>query len=348
MANRPQQRNSRSNTTVTLLVILLIAILANIFIFGTLFSDVTPRDTVNLRTSPITEHEEDQNEAPAQNPLQNYTPVEISSDELHFGTLALINGNNAYVAEGPHTVIPHETPADVYSAKTRDYYILDTSIDLNPTVIEKLNTMFADYKAHSGSANIMINAAYRTMEQQQAILEKKGEAIAAKPGFSEHHAGYALDICIFENGKSRTFADEAPYIWIPENCKKYGFIRRYPDGKSATTGITFEPWHYRYVGVPHSYYITENSLVLEEYIELVRHYTLLGEHLKITADGKNYEVYFVPAEEKMTSVYCPKDKNYTISGNNVDGFIVTVDLTEIIQKEPEQPSQEVSDLNIAA
>ena len=50
----------------------------------------------------------------------------------------------------------------------------------------------------------------------------------------------------------------------------------------------------------------------------------------------------------MTSVYCPKDKNYTISGNNVDGFIVTVDLTEIIQKEPEQPSQEVSDLNIAA
>lgn len=302
-------------------------------------SDVTPRDTMDLRTAPQRVPDEEQEKAPAVNPLQNYTPVEISSDELHFGTLALINNNNAFVADGPHTVIHHETPADVYAAKTRDYFILDTSIDLNPTVIEKLNTMFADYKVHSGAANIMINAAHRTLEQQQAILEKKGESIAAKPGFSEHHSGYAFDICIFENGKSRTFADEAPYTWVPENCKKYGFIRRYPDGKTEITGIIFEPWHFRYVGVPHSYYITENSLVLEEYIDLVRHYTLTGEHLAITADGKNYEVYFVPAEEGMTQVYCPKDKNYTISGNNIDGFIVTVDLSEIIPEEPEQTQQ---------
>lgn len=335
MAYRKPQRKQQSNTTFTLVLILIIAIIANIFIIGTLVSDVTPRDTVNLRTAPVAESQ-DQETEPAVNPLRNYNPISISSDEIHSGELALINNTYAHVADGVHSIIPYELPADVYSAKTRDYYILDTTIDLNPTVINKLNTMFADYRAFSGAADVMINAAYRSVEQQQAIFEQKGANIAARPGYSEHHTGYAFDICIFSGGKSRAFADEDHYTWIPENCKKYGFIRRYPEGKTDITGITFEPWHFRYVGVPHSYYITENSLVLEEYIELLHHYTLTGEHLKITAEGTDYEVYYVPAEESNTMVYCPIDKKYTISGNNIDGFIVTVDLTEISTAEPEQ------------
>jgi D-alanyl-D-alanine carboxypeptidase len=332
MNRRPTKRKS-NNTTLTLALILAIAIIANIFIYGTVISDRTPADTVNLRKVPLLEETEEAEKKPENLIPQNYSPIQISSDEVHAGELILVSNKNAYVADASHAVVKHETPADVYANKTKDYYILDTSIDLNPTVINSLNTMFADYKAHSGSANVMINAAYRTLEQQAEILEVKGPEIAANPGYSEHHSGYAFDICIFENGKGRTFADEEPFNWIPQNCKKYGFIRRYPDGKKDITGIDFEPWHFRYVGVPHSYYIAENNLVLEEYMEIIKSYTLLGEHLAISAGGTNYEVYYVPATEGITTVYCPSDKAYTVSGNNTDGFIVTVNMTPI---EPEQ------------
>lgn len=313
-------KRNGGNTTRNLLIIFVLLIAANFFVFGTLYSKTTPADTVNLRTAPKYSEEE---ELP-RNPLpDNYAPIQISSDEIHSGELILVNNNNEYVFDAAPAVISRESVADVYGAKTKDYYIKDTSIDLNSTVISAINTMFADYKAENGKADILINAAYRTKEQQAEMLEAKGPEIATNPGFSEHHSGYAFDICIYSDGVYKTFADEGHYVWIPENCKKYGFIRRYPEGKTDITGIAFEPWHYRYVGVPHSYYMTENSLTLEEYIDHLRYYTLLGEHLLINADGEEYEVYFVPADQSMTTLYVPQDKEYKISGNNVDGFVVT-------------------------
>lgn len=315
--NRPKN----TGTTRTLLIIFIIAVAVNFFVFGSLYSTTTPADTVNLRTAPEYSEEE---ETP-RNPLpDNFAPIQISSDEIHCGELILVNNSCEYIFDASPSVITRESVADVYGAKTKDYYIKDTSIDLNPTVISAINKMFADYKAANGKADILINAAYRTKEQQAEMLEAKGPEIATNPGFSEHHSGYAFDICIYSDGVYKTFSDEGHYKWIPENCKKYGFIRRYPEGKTDITGIVFEPWHYRYVGVPHSYYMTENSLTLEEYIDHIRYYTLLGEHLKININDKDYEVYFVPAEEGTTTIYVPQDKAYTLSGNNVDGFIVTV------------------------
>lgn len=330
-------RKGAGNTTLTLVLILIIAIIANIFIFGTLKSENTPSDNVNLRTSAAAGSNDDQPAAtkPGNAVPENYTTLEIDSQELHFGELILVNNNTEFVEDGTHSVIKHETPEDVYTYKTRDYVILDTTIDLNPTVIEQLNKMFADYVAYSSAADVMINAAYRTAEMQQELYTSKGPDIAAKPGFSEHHSGYAFDICIYSGGVSRTFADEGHYTWIPENCKKYGFIRRYPEGKTDVTGIAFEPWHFRYVGVPHSYYIMNNGIVLEEYIDLLKHYTFSGEHLAINADGKNYEVYYVPAAGELTRVYVPTDKLYTVSGNNTDGFIVTVDMSETTENPAE-------------
>ena len=74
-------------------------------------------------------------------------------------------------------------------------------------------------------------------------------------------------------------------------------------------------------------YVTQNGLIFEEYIEQLKQYTFEGTHLPIDAEGKSYEVYFVPASGDKTTVYVPNDKPYTLSGNNVDGFIVTVETT---------------------
>jgi D-alanyl-D-alanine carboxypeptidase len=188
--------------------------------------------------------------------------------------------------------------------------------------------MFADYVKETGNNDIYINQAHRTYEDQEEIYASKGNDTATIPGCSEHHTGYALDIAVFKPNY-QAFNFEGHKKWIPDNCKEYGFILRYPEGKTALTEIKFEPWHYRYVGVPHSVYMTDNNLVLEEYIELLHNYTMNGTHLEITALGKTYDVFYVPAnEEGQTTVYVPSDKEYTVSGNNKDGFVVTVDLSE--------------------
>ena len=322
------RRKSGIDPTLFLVLVIVVAIIANILIFSGLKSENTPKDNADLRvetenfeTDPTPSDGE--GAAPSVIIPENYKAITVDSGEVHFGELILINGENAYVAEGVHNVTAYETPIDVYANKNKNYAVKDMSIDLNPTVIKNLNDMFTDYVAFSGVADVYINAAYRTNEDQQAIYDAKGAETAALPGFSEHHSGYAFDVAVHSGGKYSAISDTGHYTWLPENCKKYGFIRRYPEGKTELTGIIFEPWHYRYVGVPHSYYITDNSLILEEYIKLLKSYTLMGEHLFVTVGESEYEIYYVPATEGVTEIYVPTDKPYSVSGNNVDGFIVT-------------------------
>ena len=92
--------------------------------------------------------------------------------------------------------------------------------------------------------------------------------VIAVPGTSEHHTGLALDIVtptyqVLDDGYATTDA----FKWLYENCADYGFILRYPENTTHITGIIYEPWHYRYVGVEVAKYITENNITFEEYIE---------------------------------------------------------------------------------
>ncbi len=333
MNNTPNKKRSNSgvDSTLFLILVIVIAVIANIFIFSNLKSQKTPMDSADLRidTDVVekdpTPSSENLPDTPKVIIPANYKALNVDSGEIHFGELVLINGDYAHVADGVHNVTAFETPVDVYANKNKNYSVKDMSIDLNPTVIENLNLMFTDYVAFSGAADVYINAAYRTHEEQQAILEAKGDTIAALPGYSEHHSGYAFDVAVHAGGTYSAISDTGHYTWLPENCKKYGFIRRYPEGKTDITGIVFEPWHYRYVGVPHSYYIMENAITLEEYTKLLKSYTLMGEHLSVTAGEKAFEIYYVPATGGTTEIYVPTDRPYSISGNNVDGFVVTVE-----------------------
>lgn len=95
------------------------------------------------------------------------------------------------------------------------------------------------------------------------------------PGHSEHHSGLAFDIITPEYHRdiytlNEKFAETEAYAWLKANCEEYGFILRYPKEKYDITTINFEPWHYRYVGVEHAKYITENNICFEEYIELLK------------------------------------------------------------------------------
>lgn len=334
-------RKSTGNITFTLVLILALAIVVTAVIFSMLVTDNTPMDSRDLRTAPERISDEEDKEISPSRDIEKLTAIQLHKDEVHFGELVLINNENAYVSEGTHSVCPFETPVAVSGKRTADYGISSNRIKLNPTVIDQLNLLFADYVKETENNDIYINEAYRTYEEQEAIYDAKGSDTATVPGYSEHHSGYAFDIAV-SKPNFQAFNFEGHKKWIPENCKNYGFILRYPEGKQALTEIKFEPWHYRYVGLPHSVYITDNNLVLEEYIELLHNYTMNGTHLEMSALGRDYEVYYVPVSpEGKTTVYVPNDKEYSVSGNNKDGFIVTIDLSE---KEEEAEAENESEI----
>lgn len=101
-----------------------------------------------------------------------------------------------------------------------------------------------------------------------AAAEEKAATVVARPGTSEHHMGLAADIL----GSGYTSLEESfdttpAYAWLKENCAEYGFILRYPKEKEDVTGVIYEPWHYRYVGVDTAREIMSRGLTLEEYLE---------------------------------------------------------------------------------
>ena len=126
----------------------------------------------------------------------------------------------------------------------------------------------------------VVREGYRTYDEQQKILDDKIKAYinegysqsraertakewVALPGTSEHQLGIAVDI---NADKSKSSNDEV-YTWLAANAHNYGFILRYPQGKQEITGTSYEPWHYRYVGVDAAREIYERGICLEEYFE---------------------------------------------------------------------------------
>lgn len=101
---------------------------------------------------------------------------------------------------------------------------------------------------------------YRNVGYSKKEATSLANEYAAKPGFSEHETGLAVDVNS-EDGDSW-----ALYNWLSNNCHKYGFIIRYPYGKEAITGIEYEPWHLRFTGTTAAEYIYENNITLEEYV----------------------------------------------------------------------------------
>lgn len=244
------------------------------------------------------------------------------------GDLILVNEDHQYFGgdEDLVSIIEKNTENEVtfFSALADPNTEEEDDLILS-VVYEPMKIMIEDFYNLYYNDTLIIYGAHRSTERQQAILDEKGPEIAAKPGYSEHETGYAFD---FSEIVNYDYQGTGNFAWINENCYKYGFIVRYTEEKKDITKIAAEPWHFRYVGIPHAWYITKNDLCLEEYIDLLREkYSYGGEHLLFTDDeNRSYEVYFVASDDgsEKTTVPVPAGKEYSISGNNVDGFIVTV------------------------
>ncbi|MCM1134353.1 MAG: M15 family metallopeptidase [Clostridium sp.] len=186
------------------------------------------------------------------------------------------------------------------------------------------------------SENLIVPVSgYRSLKEQTAIyrdsLKENGEEFTKKyvalPNHSEHQTGLAIDLGL--NLKKIDFIRPAfPYEGICGSFRReapnYGFVERYTKEKEAVTGIAQEPWHFRYVGYPHSKIMAERGLSLEEYTEFIKAYRE-GNRLIYRRDkGAGIEIYYVPAEGEQTRITMPEKEIYQISGNNLDGFVVTI------------------------
>ena len=132
-------------------------------------------------------------------------------------------------------------------------------------IYSALNRMFKDAKRQG--FYLEVTSSYRTNEEQKEIMAEKVQAFQDQ-GFSEQEAIETAEswVAVDINAQSKRSTDEEVYAWLAKNAYKYGFILRYPSDKVEITGVSYEPWHYRYVGKKAALEIQKASLTLEEYL----------------------------------------------------------------------------------
>ena len=165
--------------------------------------------------------------------------------------------------------------------KNNDFQLVKTNSKYADVYLEiKTYQQFLKLKKYikKKGYEIDIESGYRPYEEQELIFKKIKEEkglehtlkYVAKPGYSEHQTGLALDFCLNENNQFYVdfeMTNHPVLNLVASSAFKFGFIIRYPKGKEKLTGYGYEPWHLRYVGKKAALDIYKNNLTLEEYLE---------------------------------------------------------------------------------
>ncbi|WP_411678119.1 D-alanyl-D-alanine carboxypeptidase family protein [Caproicibacter sp.] len=172
-----------------------------------------------------------------------------------------------------------------YSHKLPDNYDPDLitvyGVQINRRAAAAYEKM--DAAAAADGISLWISSAYRSSERQSELFQEEiegysksysspseaeayAEKSVARPGYSEHSTGLALDL----NGVRDDFDTTPAFQWLDEHAQDYGFILRYRKDKQEITKIKYEPWHYRYVGVENARMMKEKDLCLEEYLDFLQ------------------------------------------------------------------------------
>ena len=189
--------------------------------------------------------------------------------DANYKNLLLVNGSNPlpdnydYTAE--LTTIPEE------------YHNLQLD-QINKNIWPYLKAMIDD--ARSEGVKLYVCSPYRSYNTQKILFDRqvqkqiaagvpesqaedKAATIVARPGTSEHHTGLATDM----NFTDDAFENTPMFAWLTEHCQDYGFIMRYPKDKIDVTGVIYESWHYRFVGINVAKDIKSKGVTLEEYLD---------------------------------------------------------------------------------
>ena len=210
--------------------------------------------------------------APAPAPTQKPTLKDRAAELIDAPLTRLIN-------------YEHQIPADYASADM----VLVEGLDTEGVLSYSSDGLMGDREATlaflemivaaraEGVEGYLLKSVYRTYGEQRRLWDNKvadvpgygsdgAPVVTAYPGASEHQAGLAFDVSSVKHRKlNAAFAETEQCQWLYAHCTEFGFIVRYPEGSESVTGIMYEPWHFRYVGVELAAYLTDNGLILEQF-----------------------------------------------------------------------------------
>lgn len=193
------------------------------------------------------------------------TPTGVKLDK-NFGRLLLINGKNP---------LP-----DDYDTKVREYLVEIDPKYRNNNYVTKIHKDVYPYitamvaAAQADGVDLQVWSPFRSYADQRVLFENqvkrvggdeiKAATVVARPGTSEHNTGLCADF----NMADDAFEQTEMYAWMCEHAEDYGFILRYPKEKEHITGVIYESWHWRFVGINNAKAINELGVTLEEFIEI--------------------------------------------------------------------------------
>ncbi len=174
------------------------------------------------------------------------------------GEVLLVNDKNRLPAD-----YQPEGLVNLYQQR-HSFRLANTNIYLTRDTYEAMERMFAQAEAENVNG-FTITSGYRDYERQKEIFATTEAGKAQEPGASEHQTGLAFDVTAENSGDG--FESTPQYAWLSKHAHEYGFIQRYPANKSDETGISYEPWHYRYVGVEVATKIYNEGITLEAFVK---------------------------------------------------------------------------------
>ncbi len=184
------------------------------------------------------------------------------------GVLILVNKQN---------VLDKAYPSADSLVNTKVRKTSSSARQVRDIVEEALVAMFD--AAEADGVKLYLHSAYRSYRNQAVMYENrlksvgKDDGVVQLQGASDHQTGMGFDVISkawIGNKFNEKFAETKEAQWMAENAPRFGFIIRYPKGKTDVTGIMYEPWHLRYVGAEVAEYMTEQGLTLEEFTEQYR------------------------------------------------------------------------------
>ena len=255
------------------------------------------------------------------------------TESTNQGNLFLINHNYPVAEEYKANKMLNlaDYTSNCLRVSANDMYI--DEVVFNP-LQSMLNDIYAD-----GADKLVLISTYRSYQTQTMLFQNRVDAIVsslglenaekqvaastAVPGSSEHQTGLAIDFSTLNYMTlTQAFANSNEGHWLTNNSWKYGFVVRYAMDKMSITGIIYEPWHLRYVGVPHAEIMYKSGLCLEEYMDYI-----CREQMLYFSDyqGYTHQIYFfnsINSEDLLSFLYL-SDRINSISGDGKGGIIVT-------------------------
>jgi D-alanyl-D-alanine carboxypeptidase len=210
---------------------------------------------------------------------------DYSIDMKHYEKYVTVTGKEYLTLVNKQHPCGEEYAPDALAVLPAELTLYGKEVKLEENAAKAAEALVLELRER-GYTDICVTSGYRDYAYQQILFNTylgkemkkhpdwsmdqcRAEVLSysALPGESEHQTGLCVDLISTESVVlDETFADNPAYAWLVENAHRFGFILRYPKGKEDVTGYTYEPWHYRFVGIDAAARIYEKGLTLEEYL----------------------------------------------------------------------------------